>query len=88
MLGSSTIRIMLFLSRDFGIMICVAVTIAIPLSLWTSGAWLEQFEYRVQIGPGVIFASAVLSLIIGWLTIASNTIKAALSNPVKHLRNE
>jgi putative ABC transport system permease protein len=50
--------------------------------------WLEDFAYRIRIGPGIFLASGVLVFVIAMLAVSFQAIKAALANPVKNLRTE
>jgi hypothetical protein len=50
--------------------------------------WLQKYEYRIGIGPGVLIVSASLALVITVVTISWQAIRAALANPVKNLRTE
>jgi putative ABC transport system permease protein len=50
--------------------------------------WLQKYNYKISIGPGVFILSAVMAIIITLFTISFQAIKAALTNPVKSLRSE
>jgi len=52
------------------------------------GKWLEDFEYRITISWWIFLAAGILAVVIALLTISSQAIKAATTNPVKNLRNE
>jgi len=85
-LGASLFNIVRLLSVDFTRTIMIAVLIAIPLAWWAVNRWLESFAYHIQIG-WLIFAMAPLAtLIIAWLTVSYESLKAAVTNPVKSLK--
>lgn len=87
-LGASVSRLVYLLSLSFTRLILIATLIAVPLSWWAVNNWLEGFAYRTSVS-WVIFAVASLSaLVIAWLTIGYESIKAAIANPVKSLRSE
>jgi putative ABC transport system permease protein len=87
-LGSSTSGIVLLLSKDFLKLILIAIVIATPLCLWSMNQWLQGFAYRITIGPLVFVEAGMISLAIALLTMAWQSVKAAISNPVSALRNE
>ncbi|QNA43434.1 ABC transporter permease [Lacibacter sediminis] len=87
-LGASVSGIVQMLSKDFVKLVLIACVFAIPLAWWAMSQWLQNFAYRVSIGWWVFAAAAVIALIIAILTVSSQAVKAALSNPVKSLRTE
>lgn len=87
-LGASVSGIVQMLSKDFVKLVLIACVFAIPLAWWAMSQWLQNFAYRVSIGWWVFAAAAVIALIIAVLTVSSQAVKAALSNPVKSLRTE
>jgi putative ABC transport system permease protein len=50
--------------------------------------WLQTFAYKIELSVGVFILTGIIALIIAWLTVGFESIKAALSNPVKSLRSE
>lgn len=87
-LGASVTNITALLSKDFLRLVIIAVIIAIPLSWYFLHKWLEDFAYRVNIGWFVFFITALLAVLIAFITISFQAIKAAVVNPVKSLRTE
>jgi putative ABC transport system permease protein len=51
-------------------------------------SWLNDFAYRIEISPLVFIASGIVAILIAWLTVSFQSIKAASSNPVDSLRYE
>ena len=87
-LGASVSSIVTLLSKDFLKLILLAILIASPLAWWAMNKWLQDFAYKITISWWV-FAVAGLSVVfIALLTVSFQSIKAALMNPVKSLRNE
>ncbi|MBO9660099.1 MAG: ABC transporter permease, partial [Chitinophagaceae bacterium] len=87
-LGASVSNLVYLLSLSFTRLILIATLIAIPLAWWAVNNWLEGFAYRTSVS-WVIFALASLAaLVIAWLTVGYESIKAAIANPVKSLRSE
>ena len=89
-LGSSVSGIVGLLSREFTYLVLVANILAWPAAYLVSRAWLKNFAYRININTqfGYFIAAAVLALLIAWLTVSFQAIKAAHANPVDSLRYE
>jgi ABC-type antimicrobial peptide transport system permease subunit len=78
----------MLLSRDFVVLVLISCLIASPVALYFLQNWLQQYIYRISIGPGVFLLSAIAAVVITLLTISFQSIRAALANPVKSLRSE
>lgn len=87
-LGASVSSIWLLLSKDFMVLVFIGCVIAVPLALYFMTGWLQQYDYRISIGPGVFIISGIMALIITLFTISFQAVRAALANPVKSLRSE
>lgn len=87
-LGASGFQLVYLLSATFTRPILIATAIAVPLAWYGMSQWLNGFAYHVTI-DWMIFVVAFLSaLMIAWLTVSFESIKAATTNPVKSLRSE
>jgi putative ABC transport system permease protein len=62
--------------------------VAIPVAYWAMNQWLDNFAYRIDIGAGIFILAGLISLVIAWLTVSYQSIRAALANPVESLKNE
>jgi putative ABC transport system permease protein len=87
-LGAGISDLGLLLSKDFMRLIAIAVIIAIPIGWWTASKWLDGFAYRITLSWWIFVASALIIVIIAILAIGIQTLRAAVANPVKSLRNE
>ncbi len=87
-LGASIAQVWLLLSRDFILLVMISCIIASPIALYFLNGWLQKYDYRITIGPGVFVLSAIMAIVITLITISFQAIKAALTNPVKSLRSE
>ena len=87
-LGASISQVWVLLSKDFILLVMISCIIASPLALYFLQKWLQKYDYRVAIGPGVFLISALAAIVITIVTISFQSIKAALANPVKSLRAE
>src|SRR5690606_4835093 len=87
-LGASGWQLIYLLSTAFTRPILIATAIAVPVAWYGMSQWLGDFAYHIAI-EWTIFVIAFLSaLIIAWLTVSFESIKAATVNPVKSLRSE
>jgi putative ABC transport system permease protein len=87
-LGASVANISLLLSSGFIKLVAVSFLVASPIAWFAMNKWLQQFSYRVNIEWWIFAVAGVLSLLIALITVSFQSIKAALSNPVKSLRSE
>ncbi|MDO1447370.1 ABC transporter permease [Rhodocytophaga aerolata] len=87
-LGASVSQIVAMLSKDLLKLIAVAFVISTPIAWYFMHKWLEDFAYRIDIEWWVFGLAGVVALFIALFTVSFQAIKAALSNPVKSLRNE
>jgi putative ABC transport system permease protein len=87
-MGASVGQIVTMLSTDFMKLIIIAFVIVAPLAWYAMSQWLQN--YALHINPGIgLFAGTVLATItVALLTIGTQTVKAAMANPVKSLRSE
>lgn len=87
-LGASAPSIVLLLSKDFMKLVVIAFVIAAPVAWWVMHQWLQDFAYKTNISWWVFAAAGSMVLLIALVTVGSQTIKAAVVNPVKSLRTE
>jgi len=85
-LGASVNNILFLFSKEFMLLIAIAFVIAAPLGYYFMQGWLSGFYYHTVIGAGIFVSAIVLSLLMAWVTVGYKALKAALSNPVKNLR--
>ncbi|WP_143307816.1 ABC transporter permease [Chitinophaga vietnamensis] len=87
-MGASVAQLWLLLSREFMLLVIVGGAIASPLAFYFLHNWLNHYNYRIEIGPGVFIIAIGGALLITVFTISYQAIRVALSNPVKSLRSE
>ncbi|MEM9391399.1 MAG: FtsX-like permease family protein, partial [Bacteroidota bacterium] len=87
-LGSSVSSIVVLLSKDFLLLVAIANVIAWPLSWYVMNQWLSTFAYRINISPLIFLISGFGVLIIAFLSVGFQTLKAALINPALTLKHE
>lgn len=87
-LGASVSAIVGLLSKDFLKLVLIGVIAATPIAYYFMNQWLQDFAYRVQLQWWVFLIAAILAILIAFLTVSVQSIRAALSNPIKALRSE
>lgn len=87
-LGASTPGLFLLISKTFIKLVGAAMLIAWPLAYFGMDAWLADFAFRIQMGPGVFVLAGLVALVIVLLTVSFHATRAATANPVKALRYE
>ncbi len=87
-LGAGDWRNAMLLSREFIHILLIAIAIAAPLSYTLNTLWLRKFPNRVEFGWGTVLLGTGVILVLGLLTIGSQTIRASRRNPAEGLRAE
>ena len=87
-LGADVAGLALLLSKDFLKILAISVAVGAPISFFINNLWLERFPNRVDFGFATIFIGTMVLLILGFLTIGSQTIRASRQNPVEALKAE
>jgi len=87
-LGASVFSLWRLLSKDFVIMVLIALLIATPIAYYFMHNWLQNYEYRTTLAWWIFAAAGTSALLITLVTVSFQAIKAAVANPVKSLRTE
>jgi len=87
-LGAPVLKIVGLLTKDFVMMVILANVIAWPIAYLAMRQWLDNFAYRIDLTIGTFLLAAGAALLIAFITISTQTLKAALSDPVDTLRYE
>jgi ABC-type antimicrobial peptide transport system permease subunit len=87
-LGASVASVTTLLSKEFVQLVFVSSIIAFPVAWLAMSKWLEGYTYRISINWWVFAAAGLTAMFIALATISFQSIKAAVSNPVKSLRTE
>jgi len=88
-LGADVSSIVGMLSKDFLRLVFISIVVASPLAWWFMQTWfLQGFAYRQNIAWWIFAAAGVTSIVIAFITISYQSIKAAVANPVNSLRSE
>ncbi|MDH7448144.1 ABC transporter permease [Aquimarina sp. 2201CG14-23] len=87
-LGASVSTVMKMLTKDFFLLILVALAIATPLSYYLMENWLQDFTYRISISWWIFLVAGFITMFITLLTVSIEAFKASTANPVNSLRTE
>jgi putative ABC transport system permease protein len=87
-LGSSVSGIVLLLSKDFAKWIIIANLVAWPVAFLLMQKWLEDFAYKTEISFWFFAVTGLSALLIAFITVGYQSVKAAVSNPVDSLKYE
>ncbi len=87
-LGASEWKIVTLLTADFTKMVVVSIVLALPVSYWFLGDWLTRFAYRIDLEIWFFAGAGLMALLVAWLTVGVQSIRAAHANPVDCLRDE
>ena len=87
-LGATVQQLLTLISKDFLKLVLIAFVVATPLAWWFMNDWLEKYPYRIQISIWLFAAVGLLILLLALVVVSLNTMKAALTKPVKSLRTE
>lgn len=85
-LGASIQSIVGVLSKEFFILIGIAILLASPIAYFAADQWLKDFAYRIDIQWWVFVLAGALVLSLTLMTIGFRAFKAAKANPVNSLR--
>ncbi|MDX2246493.1 MAG: ABC transporter permease [Bacteroidia bacterium] len=90
-LGAEIRHIVLLLSRDFLKLIAISFVISLPIAIYGMHLWLRDYANHIDlktVAPWAAMIAAGITLLITFISVSSQSLKAALANPVDSLRNE
>ncbi|PSL44699.1 FtsX-like permease family protein [Chitinophaga niastensis] len=87
-LGATVSDVLIMLSGDFLKLVFFAVVIALPVAWWAMNKWLQGFSDRVTINWWLFIVPGMMALLLALITVSFQSIKVAITNPVKSLRVE
>lgn len=87
-LGSSVINVIALLAKDYIQLVGIAILIACPIAWWGMRKWLEDFAYRIEIQWWMLLLTGIITILIAFLSVSYQALKAARANPIDSLRDE
>ncbi|MEQ9306273.1 MAG: FtsX-like permease family protein, partial [Marinoscillum sp.] len=87
-LGASILNILSIFSREVVVLMIIAFVVTTPLAFYFLNLWLDNFTFKIDVGPGFFIVALLMTLVIALLTISHKTISAALINPAETLKDD
>lgn len=87
-MGASSSRIVFLLSKDTLKLVLISIVVSIPVSWYLMDNWLQNFVFRVDVNPLIFAFSGIVAIVLAWLALGFQTIKAASQNPIKSLKSD
>jgi len=87
-LGAGVSNVTFMLSFDFVKLVLIAIVIATPIAWYAMSKWLQDFAYRINVEWWMFLIAGLMAIVIEFITISFQAIKAAVANPIKSLRSE
>ncbi|MEO1628308.1 MAG: FtsX-like permease family protein, partial [Bacteroidota bacterium] len=87
-LGAELSDVVMLLSRDFLLLVCIAAIPAFVAAWWLIGQWLEEFAFRIDMHVGVFVGVFLFTLLLVFLTTAYHAVRSGRINPAESLKHE
>ena len=87
-LGAGILKIIVLLSKEYIVLVCIAAIIAFPIAWYVMNAWLMDFAYSITLQWWMFALSGLITLLITSFTVGIQAVKSATANPVKSLKME
>jgi len=87
-LGSSVWQVVLLLTKHFTILVVISIVFAVPIIYYAMDSWLNSFAYQTSIGITTFIIAGAAAMLIAWITVSYQSLKAAIVNPVDSLGAE
>ena len=87
-MGATANSVVNMLNMEFTKLVILAFILVIPVSWYFMNKWLQIFAYKTSISIWPFITGGIIALLIAWITVSYQSIKAAMANPVDSLRNE
>ena len=87
-LGADVLSITTLLSKEFIVLVIISNVIAFPVAWYFADEWLSTFENHAPLNPALFVITMGIALVITFITISFQTVRAAMTDPIKSLRYE
>jgi putative ABC transport system permease protein len=87
-LGASVGSLFTLLSREFVVLVIIALLLATPVAWYSMNDWLLNYQYHIDIEWWIFLLAGLVAIVITLVTVSFQSVKAALMNPIKSLRSE
>jgi len=87
-MGATEQSLLVLLSRDYVLMILISLVLSVPVTWYLMTSWLQNFQYRIEVGWQVFALAGGLSMVVAMLTISYQALKTAWTRPAETLKYE
>lgn len=87
-MGASVISLVVLISKDFSRLVIVAFLVASPIAWYILNWFLERYPYRINIPWWILPLAGTVALVLSWIIVSTQALRAAMANPSRSLRNE
>lgn len=87
-MGATEQSLLMLLSRDYVMMILISLLVSVPITWYLMRSWLQNFQYRIEVGWQVFALAGGLSLVVALVTISYQALKTAWTRPAETLKYE
>jgi putative ABC transport system permease protein len=87
-LGASVLQLFYTLNKQSLVMVLLSIIIAVPIAIYISDSWLQNFAYRISLNWVFFAIAAMIGFVCALTAVSYHTLKMANTNPVKSLRTE
>ena len=87
-LGARLTGIVILLSRQFMVYVLLSVVIALPAGYFYCKDWLQNYAYKINLQPWEFILAGAIALLIAFISVSYQAVRAGRMNPVKALRYE
>jgi len=78
----------MLISKLFLKLVAIAFLVAVPLTWWLMNNWLNKYDFHISISIWQFIGVGFFILLLTLAVVSLNTLRAAMSSPVKNLRTE
>jgi putative ABC transport system permease protein len=86
--GASVTSLLFLLTRKYFLLLIISCLLIVPLVYYAAEQWLSRFAYQIELEPMLFIKAGLLIAVITAVTVSFQSIRAALTNPVKNLVND
>jgi putative ABC transport system permease protein len=87
-LGASVANIAALISIDFLKLVIISIGLATPIAWYAMHTWLQNYSYRIEVEWWIFLLAGIAAITIALITVSFQSVKAAIANPIKSLRND
>jgi ABC-type antimicrobial peptide transport system permease subunit len=87
-MGASVESIIFMFSKEYVMLIVIGFLLSAPVAWFAMSSFLDEFAYKINLGPGIFFLSLTITLLIALMTVGFKSFRAAITNPIESLRYE